>query len=106
MKNRLASKMLNSEISAAGYTEAELGEGMAVETLKSDKVSKAYDSFKNLGKTLQSQKTAMEKKVKKTALKMTAAEKKEMKTRKDAAELRKKLRASVPKKKDAKMKDQ
>jgi len=96
MKDALAKKILNKEIKALPYTEAELGEGMAVTTLK-DTASEGYDSFKALAKTIEGQKAEVEKKLLKAEAKQTAAEKKEMKSRKDSAELRTKLRTSKAK---------
>merc|ERR1711934_612048 len=100
MKNRLAKKLLNKEISKIPYSETELGEGMAVSAVKGGE--KAYSSFKTLSKTIEGQKDQLRKKMLKATAKMTKAEKKELLSRKAAAELRKKLRHSVQKKKEKK----
>merc|ERR1712178_348803 len=102
MKKKLTASLLNKQIQKIPYTETELGEGMAITAVKGKKISGAYSAFKRLGKTLERQKNKMEKKMIKAKVAMTKAEKKELKTRKAAAELRKKLRKSVPKKKAAK----
>lgn len=93
MKEALTAKMLNSEIQKLPYSEKELGEGMAVTAMK-DKISDSYAQFKDMAKSIESQKDIAEKKLMDAELAKTKAEETEMKARKDAAELREKLRTA------------
>merc|ERR1711907_146010 len=101
-KRALATKMLNHEIAKLPFTEAQLGEGMAVDAIKKTSISKSFNSFKRLGKTLEAKKDEMKKRMLKAQRAKTAAQKQALKVRKRAAELRKKLRRSVPKAKASK----
>merc|ERR1711924_464969 len=93
MKKALTAKLLNKEISKLPYTEAELGEGMAVGALKAKgKIAKSYDAFKRLGKVLEGKNAALKKKMIKLQKGKTKAEKKELLARKAGAKLRKKIR--------------
>merc|ERR1711865_833263 len=102
MKKALAKKMLNKEIDKLPFTHRELGEDMAVDSLKG-KVSAKYDAFKQLGKALAEKNKVIKARMLSAQKAKVTAQKKQLLAKMAAAELRKKLRATVPKKRLSKI---